>query len=650
MKRKHSASIVTAVCFALCSLTGCGGSGSSKTTTPPVVALAVTSGSGQSAQVNRAFSVPLIAVLTTDGSPTSGATVTFTAPVSGASGNFPAAASTDTETTDSNGQATSKTLTANSIPGSYTVTASVAGARANFSLTNNNNAVVTTNYVFSVTGLELINKGPNSYGIVGVVSIDSNGNVLGGEQDYNDAFGITSPQPAGDSITGGALAVDATTGQGSLTLITNNTSVGLSGTESFGVQFVNAKHALINQFDTSATSSGSLDVQTPATISGGYAFTLSGVDTSYFGQGFGGVFTVSGTDITSGTFDVNDNGNVIPSTSLTGTISAPDAMGRGTINSPPLGIPLNYYVVGPETLRLLGVDPADLAVGSAFGQGSASFSSTSLGASVFGFQSNIWSAVPNAAAGMLTTNTSSGTFQGVADDDEFGTLITASVISGTYTIFPTGYGTMQITNAGLGNVAAMNFYMVDPALNLSDPNSPTGGGGALVLDMDAAFSSGAGLLIPQTDTSTSSFTGSYGFGALDYHGSGITGPEFDFVGSGAVSGGALTGTGMAGDPFGVLSATAATYTAAPVSLAISPDGTNPGRYDMTVTLTTGTSPNTFIVPAYQASGAQLIWTDQDAFSFWLGTLQQQGSLAGLPAARKAGGKIHSPTTALNPFF
>jgi hypothetical protein len=75
-----------------------------------------------------------------------------------------------------------------------------------------------------------------------------------------------------------------------------------------------------------------------------------------------------------------------------------------------------------------------------------------------------------------------------------------------------------------------------------------------------------------------------------------------------------------------------------VSIAISPDGANPGRYDMTVTVTTGSSPNTFIVPAYQASGAKLIWTDQDAFSFWLGTLQQQGSLAGLPAAGKVGGK------------
>ena len=97
------------------------------------------------------------------------------------------------------------------------------------------------------------------YALAGSVTIDGNGNVVGGEQDFNDGDGFTFLQ---DSITGGSLSVDATTGQGTLTLITNNTNVGVSGTETLGVQYVNSSHALIIEFDANETSSGSLDLQT----------------------------------------------------------------------------------------------------------------------------------------------------------------------------------------------------------------------------------------------------------------------------------------------------------------------------------------------------------------------------------------------------
>jgi hypothetical protein len=64
--------------------------------------------------------------------------------------------------------------------------------------------------------------------------------------------------------------------RGTLTLITDNTAFGVGGTETLGVQFANTKHALVVQFEGSATSSGSMDLQTlTSPLSGGYAFTLS---------------------------------------------------------------------------------------------------------------------------------------------------------------------------------------------------------------------------------------------------------------------------------------------------------------------------------------------------------------------------------------
>ena len=98
--------------------------------------ITVVSGSGQSAQINTAFSSPLVAVVKdSGGNPVSGVSVTFAAPSSGASAAFSGAA---TVTTGSNGQATSPALTANGVVGSYSVTASAPGVStpASFSLTN----------------------------------------------------------------------------------------------------------------------------------------------------------------------------------------------------------------------------------------------------------------------------------------------------------------------------------------------------------------------------------------------------------------------------------------------------------------------------------------------------------------------------------
>jgi hypothetical protein len=93
----------------------------------------------QSTPVNTAFPTALaVQVLDFAGNPVSGVTVTFKAPTSGASGTFTGGVTTVTATTDSSGNATAPTFTANGTTGSYTVTASVKGVpgKAKFALTN----------------------------------------------------------------------------------------------------------------------------------------------------------------------------------------------------------------------------------------------------------------------------------------------------------------------------------------------------------------------------------------------------------------------------------------------------------------------------------------------------------------------------------
>jgi hypothetical protein len=620
-------------------------------TAAPVETITATSGTPQSALIDKAFAQPLVATVTTGGSPDSGVVVTFTAPLSGASGAFAGGSNTATATTDASGVATSPIFTANGSTGTYTVTATVTGvsSAADFSLTNTKGA---NTYVFYLSGQE--SQGPDFYALAGAVHINSSGKVVAGKQDYNDGgLGFASPEPSGDKITGGTLSLNAN-GQGTLTLQTDNTSLGVNGLETLGIQFVNSNHALIIQFDGISTSSGSLDLQAlPSQLSGGYAFTLAGIDTGQGPVNFGGVFSITGgTTLDNGFVDTNDYGAVTTDAPLSGTVGAFDTFGRGTINtnlnyggSP---IVLNYYVVGPEALRLIDVDSGDSAIGSAFGQGvnATTASNTALGTSVFGLNGSPYPA-NYAALGMFSTSNTSHSvadLSGVADDSELiGFQLPASPITGTYSIASNGYGTLTIASGDLGDVSTLGIYLTDPNLNLIDPNNTTSGlGGALLSDMDSVLAGGTGLVVPQTNTATSSFTGSYAFGAQAFD-NGLF--EFDFAGQGSVTGGVFSGTGLLSDPFLNLNANS---TNSGVKFSGTPlaDTGNPGRYTLfstnakpnplNITINKVTTP--FDVAIYQASGGELFWLNEDASSVFFGTLQQLGSLSGVPAEGTAAPK------------
>jgi adhesin/invasin len=107
-------------------------------------AVMVWGGNGQSAAISTNFSSPLSAfVVDAEGNPVSGATVTFTAPPSGVGGAFAAGCATNLNsytcgvTTNSSGIAKSSTLTANTLVGPFSVTATITGGVSTpFSETN----------------------------------------------------------------------------------------------------------------------------------------------------------------------------------------------------------------------------------------------------------------------------------------------------------------------------------------------------------------------------------------------------------------------------------------------------------------------------------------------------------------------------------
>jgi hypothetical protein len=683
MNRKFLLSVpVVALCVLASFLTGCS-SGSNNNnnnnnSNHNPAAIAATSGNGQSATVSAAFSSPLVATVTdSSGNPVSSASVTFTvvAGSSGASASFATGGATDTETTGSNGQATtSQALTANATAGTFTVTAAVSGVStpATFTFTNTTAPVTSTTYVFYASGTELANTGNGGesyYALAGAVQVDNTtGNVTGGEEDYNDADGITQGGANGAvSITGGSLSVDSTTGQGTLTLVTNSPSVGggtnpgtgaanPAGTEILGIQFANTDHALIMQFDGTATSSGSLDVQTAASGGGNYSFVLSGVDTNYNPVGYGGVYTTSSGAIT-GVADQNDGGTVTLASTFTGTAGTPDSFGRGQVTGVTINgttLTLIYYNVGPEVIRLIDMDlgtgnagTGGAAVGSAYGQGSTAFTSASLGNSVLGLEGAPIFGFPYATAGSIITSPTSGAttgaFTGTVDDYEGGIPYSDEAISGTYSVSNAnsttnnGYGNLSIASSPLGFVTNLGVYVTDPALNILDPNNTTGGGGALVLDLDSRLSGGTGIMISQTDTTPSDFSGNYAFGAQEFFSVGTgTNQEYDYLGQGAVSSGTLTATGIVSDPLAYFGANPALYSNVAISGTFTPDGaeaTN-GRYTMSpFTVDVSSSRDGLSINAYQANKIQVLFME-DSLSVGFGSFQQQpASLTGIPGMK-----------------
>jgi hypothetical protein len=177
--------------------------------------------------------------------------------------------------------------------------------------------------------------------------------------------------------------------------------------------------------------------------------------------------------------------------------------------------------------------------------------------------------------------------------------------------------------------------------NLLDPNNTSGGlGGALLVDLDDFLPGGTGVAIPQTDTSTADFTGSYGFGGQGQNFA--FGPdEFDFVGEGSVTSGTITAGADLGDPFLTFGAQA-TNTGVMFSGTPLPDPNNAGRYTM---LSTNSTPNPlqvtlkggivedFDVVVYQASGTELFWLNEDSTTEFFGPLLQFGSFSGPPSFR-----------------
>jgi hypothetical protein len=404
--------------------------------------------------------------------------------------------------------------------------------------------------------------------------------------DLGDPIKPTSVNPTS------AYTVDAS-GHGTLTISTYNG-------ETLHVSFVvtSPTHALVIELD-GEPGSGSLDLQTPATggfsasqISGAYSFTMEGID---FGVAtnmlsFGGLFNVSSSSITSGTIDVNSVGAMHSETinPLNSVVNAPDITGRGTLTfvgtSPNPSRTFIYYIVSNRVLRLLENDGQSYMGGSAYSQGNA----TTAISGNYVYQHSGWNpAISNpptgrtVAAGQLSV--ASGSFSGFSDANTGAAPPTTgspgAAVTGSYKVSSTETNTLNLTlSDAVGVSSALNAYLVDPTLNILDPNNTTGGGGALLLHTDGNIN-GTGIMVPQQ--TSSALLGNY---ALNLNNSIATATpnELDLVG--VLSGNGNNTQVLGGGAADLADYDEVTVNASPPAIMGGPlsgtytvDGTRPGR-------------------------------------------------------------------------
>jgi hypothetical protein len=365
------------------------------------------------------------------------------------------------------------------------------------------------------------------YQIAGVVKLDGNGGVVGGEQTFSDRF-----RSGSTTITGGNYTV-AEDGRGLLTLITSDTTLGKanSGTETFSLVYLNNSESLIAQTDSSASATGTMELQTgTAAPSDGYAFAVSGTDSAGAPVAFGGIFNVDQPN--GGT--ITGNGSVADYCSvaaekcsgpagLSGAVVplSADAYGalqltlNASLAASPLQLQFTGYPVDATHIALIetdiGAKTGFATSGIAIGQGTAtgaftgaqSFSGTYV-LGISGLDSSKF-AGSLASAGRFDAVNGAGTLQGVIDEFGIsGSPAFSGEFSGTYTLDSTGTGRVQASTslAGAGGPELV-FYLTG-----------NGNPAALVLEFDPAPAVGAGMAYAQAQASPLLQPGGYGLNAF----------------------------------------------------------------------------------------------------------------------------------------
>ena len=409
-------------------------------------------------------------------------------------------------------------------------------------------------YVLQSTGADIDpitgNLGPSEF--AGVVILDGNGGISGGEQTYTNTSRSVS-----DQITGGNYFIGPD-GRGNMTLNTADPGVGIAGIETFNIVVLSHSQAFILKNDppnsanpSFESSTGTMELQTSVgPLSGGYAFAVNGTDvSSATPTGVGGVLNVDSPDTISGTGSIIDQDlpdfGITPSAPVSGAVTDPDAFGAINFNLSTPGfsqasMQFKGYMVDATHIKLVETDVDSVNLtgaatgGVAVGQGAAT--GTFLHKSAFA-GNYAFGLFGQDASGLPSSLTSAGTFTAgptATLKPGFNEVYFGGLDINVNDQFHAPACTLDIT--GTGRLDCLLTYK--QALNGTGPEFifyQTGNGNpALLLDADSNLQGGVGVAtgFAYPLTSAASFNGPYAVRLTQN----IFGSENDYSGEISVNG------------------------------------------------------------------------------------------------------------------
>lgn len=358
-------------------------------------------------------------------------------------------------------------------------------------------------YVFSVSG-EDFNGAP--YTVVGTFAANGSGGISSGAYDMNDAefSGLSVAPVANQAITGGSYNVQVD-GRTRLTLNTTTPFSGSSGGASnitIDIVLQNSSHGLVIQFDSNASGSGTVDLQTAGvTPTGTYAFSFSGATASGESLATVGNFTVGSPGI-AGLIDINQDG-ILPFADepLTGSLAVgPSSTPATTLTANGLSGTFDVFAIDATHLKFIEMDATNILIGDAYSQTSTAMPIGAQAFTLAGCTPCGASFTPSAMGGFMVTSgsVSSGNITNASTEDY---NVGGSAISSSSVSFTAAYaaaGTGRYTLSTFTTFVGGNTYAAYPS-----------SGGLLLLEIDSAGLT-IGAAYPQA--SGASFAASQGYG------------------------------------------------------------------------------------------------------------------------------------------
>jgi hypothetical protein len=303
-------------------------------------------------------------------------------------------------------------------------------------------------------------------GTVGSFTLDTNGNITAGVQDFNDN-GFPYLDLAINPVTAAVLGTG--TGPGTITLNTSQ-----FGSLTFDFYPVDATHLKFIETDYAEFLAGDVFTQTGASIpTGAMVFTMAGGDTAQAVPiVVGGLLTSTGGGNFTGLEDLNNGGTISPSQlQFAGTPGASGTIGGRVIVNLNGFDPATQWAIYPFSgpsgssggLLMLETDFSNLTQGVAFPQSATSFAAAGYGLNLSG--ENTSGPVNDIAQFNTTTAVSpSINMTGILDENSDAAPNQGLALSGAYApdspVDGRGLITVDVSNSVIGGLT-LQYYLVD---------------------------------------------------------------------------------------------------------------------------------------------------------------------------------------------